>query len=60
MTTRRSKLPNDHGLDRPMQAYIQKLEERQNATADLEDLAGGSALADVIAKVNAILGAQRR
>jgi hypothetical protein len=60
MTNRRSRLPNDHNLDRPMQAYVQKLEDRQNAAADLEDLDGGALLADVIAKVNAILATQRR
>lgn len=60
MTVRRSKLPNDHGLDRSMQAYVQKMEERQNAAADLEDLDGSAVLADVIAKVNALLATQRR
>lgn len=60
MTVRRSKLPNDHGLERPMQAYVQKLEERQNATADIPDLTGSETAAELAAIVQLILDANRR
>lgn len=59
--SRKSKLPNDHGLDRTMQAYHQKIEERQNATADLDDIETGTVtLPELAAIVQQIIDANRR
>lgn len=61
MTNRRSKLPSGHGLERPMQAYVQKIEERQNAVADQSDIDTGTiTLPELAAVVQAILEANRR
>lgn len=58
--TRRSILPADSGLDPAMMAYLQKLEAKLNAIADLENLDPAATLPTAVAKLNEVLEAARR
>ncbi len=60
--TDRSKMPSDllGVVGNSGAAYFQKIEAKQTATANLDDLDGAATLPEVIDKVNAILAAARR
>lgn len=58
--TRRSVLPAFSGFDPPIIAYLQKLEAKLNAIADLENLDPAASLPTAVAKLNEVLEAARR
>ncbi len=58
---KRSLLPSNSGLEPPMQAYVQKIEGRQNKVAGMADIdTGAITLPELAAIVQAMIEAQRR
>jgi len=57
--SRKSRVPDDMKDDDAMRQFLDATDRRQVAMGQIDDLSGGATLADVIAKVNAILATQR-
>lgn len=56
--TARSRLPATQDMPREMVAFLDNLDKKQQAMSQLAQLDTGATLADVIAKVNAIISSQ--
>ena len=59
MTAKQSRVPNVPDTDPAHQAFFDAVDRRQLSMSQLEDLASDATLADVVAKINAILATQR-
>lgn len=55
----KSRIPDMAGMSREQIQFFDSIDRRQLTVSQLEDLSGAATLADVIAKLNAILEAHR-
>lgn len=57
--TRRSRVPDIPDIDAALSQFLDSVDKRQQRLGEIEDLAGGATLAEVITAVNAMLQTQR-